>query len=104
VDRRALARELELRLGELEDRLAKLKRDASQEHSADSAEQAQERENDEVVDAIGAETREAISAIKASLQRIEDGSYGVCQECGNAIAAERLQARPEAVLCINCAQ
>lgn len=94
---------LQRRLEELEGRLEKLKRDAAQAHSSDSAEQAQERENDEVVDAIGVETREAIVALKAALLRMEEGSYGVCVECGGAIAAARLEARPEATHCINCA-
>ena len=94
---------LKSRQSELETRLEKLKRDASQEHSSDAAEQAQERENDEVVDAIGLETREALISVKAALQRIEDGSYGECTDCGEEIAAERLQARPEASRCIRCA-
>lgn len=103
LDTGVLAQQLESRLSELERRLQRLKGDAAQEHSSDSAEQAQERENDEVVDAIGVETREAIAAIKAALQRIADGAYGSCRECGNDIAKERLLARPEASLCINCA-
>ena len=95
--------ELDSRLAELNQRLASLKRDAAQEHSADSAEQAQERENDEVVDAIGVETRQAISQLQAALERINDGSYGVCAGCGGEISAARLEARPEATHCINCA-
>ncbi|WP_439106636.1 TraR/DksA family transcriptional regulator [Congregibacter sp.] len=95
--------DLESRLRELEGRLESLKRDAAQEHSSDSAEQAQERENDEVVDAIGVETREAIAAMKSALQRLEEGNYGICIQCGQAIAADRLKARPEATHCIDCA-
>lgn len=40
--------------------------------------------------------------IVAALKRIEEDSYGDCQDCEEAIAFERLQARPEALLCINC--
>lgn len=94
---------LEERLLELETRLAKLKRDAAQEHSTDSAEQAQERENDEVVDAIGVETRDAVLAVKSALQRIDEGHYGECVSCGEDIAPGRLAARPEATHCIKCA-
>jgi RNA polymerase-binding protein DksA len=95
--------ELESRLAEFNQRLASLKRDAAQEHSSDSAEQAQERENDEVVDAIGVETRQAIAQLQAALERIDDGSYGFCAGCGGEISAARLEARPEATHCINCA-
>ncbi|MDB4476080.1 TraR/DksA C4-type zinc finger protein [bacterium] len=90
-------------MSELEGRLEKLKRDAAQEHSSDSAEQAQERENDEVVDAIGVETREALGAVKAALQRIDEGSYGRCTRCDGDIAPDRLKAMPEATHCIGCA-
>ncbi|WOJ93213.1 TraR/DksA C4-type zinc finger protein [Congregibacter variabilis] len=96
-------RVLEQRLLELEGRLAKLKRDAAQEHSSDSAEQAQERENDEVVDAIGVETRDSLAAVKAALQRIEEGNYGKCMQCGGDIAADRLKVMPEATHCMGCA-
>jgi RNA polymerase-binding transcription factor DksA len=41
--------------------------------------------------------------IDAALRRIADGSYGMCARCGRAIAAERLDARPEAALCVACA-
>lgn len=94
---------LEQRLEELEQRLQRLVSDATQEHSADSAEQAQERENDQVVDAIGIETRESVAQVKAALQRIEDGAYGHCVACGEPISEERLAARPESTHCINCA-
>ena len=40
--------------------------------------------------------------IKHALAKFEDGSYGECEECGNPIGFSRLQARPEARLCIAC--
>lgn len=43
-----------------------------------------------------------LAAIEAALRRIDDGSYGECPECGEAISAARLEARPEARLCIDC--
>ena len=41
-------------------------------------------------------------SIELALQRIDDGSYGACLECGEAIAEARLQAQPWAGLCIDC--
>ncbi len=64
---RTLLRE---RLAQLQQRLASIKRDATQSHSGDSAEQAQERENDEVVDAIGNETAQSIRDIGFALDRV----------------------------------
>jgi len=95
---------LEQRLADLQVRLSSIKRDASQSYSGDSAEQAQERENDEVVDAIGIETTQSIRVIQSALDRIENGSYGNCEKCGEAIGQARLEAVPEATRCVGCAQ
>ena len=43
-----------------------------------------------------------IKKIHASLQDIEDGDYGICDDCGRDIAIERLKARPVARRCIRC--
>ena len=95
--------ELEQRLAGLQARLSSIKRDVTRSHSGDSAEQAQERENDEVVDAIGNETAQSIRVIQAALARIDDGTYGLCENCGEDIAPARLSAVPEATRCVNCA-
>lgn len=45
---------------------------------------------------------EQLADINQALARIEEGTYGTCTECGNAIAPERLEAIPYAALCIDC--
>lgn len=45
-----------------------------------------------------------IQAIDAALQRLRDGSYGRCAECGEAIDAQRLLAQPTALRCADCQQ
>jgi RNA polymerase-binding transcription factor DksA len=99
-----LKAQLEQRLAALQQRLASIKRDVTQSHSGDSAEQAQERENDEVVDAIGNETAQSIRDLQAALLRIDDGTYGSCADCGEPISDGRLAAIPEATLCVKCAE
>ena len=42
--------------------------------------------------------------VEQALQRIDAGDYGACLECGEAIALARLEAQPEAELCIGCQQ
>ena len=37
-----------------------------------------------------------------ALERLEDGTYGICESCGNAIGKLRLQAAPRATLCVSC--
>ena len=46
--------------------------------------------------------RKLINKIEEALDRIEDGTFGVCEECGEQIGAERLKARPVTTLCIEC--
>jgi DnaK suppressor protein len=43
-----------------------------------------------------------LRAVERALARIEDGSFGECADCGNAIAQERLRAYPTAVRCATC--
>lgn len=40
--------------------------------------------------------------IELALRKIDEGTYGICEECEDTIALKRLQARPEAPLCIQC--
>ena len=42
--------------------------------------------------------------ILAALQKIDDGTYGKCESCGQEIPAERLEAVPAATLCVACKQ
>ena len=43
-----------------------------------------------------------VAKIEAALQRIKDGTYGVCSRCGKDISRQRLEARPVTELCIDC--
>jgi DnaK suppressor protein len=45
-----------------------------------------------------------LSLIEASLERIEEGTYGQCEECGAKIPKTRLNAIPYATLCVHCAE
>ena len=82
----------ELQLVELETTLAELLSD----HDTIQEDQDQARQ---VVDTV----RNDIRHTRRALERIEDGSYGVCAECGGPIALERLEAIPIADRCGSCA-
>lgn len=45
-----------------------------------------------------------VHQIDAALQRIDAGTYGICERCGRPIGEERLEALPYATLCIECAR
>jgi DnaK suppressor protein len=46
--------------------------------------------------------RKLIQKIQKAIQKTEDGSYGVCEICGEEIGEVRLEVRPETTLCISC--
>ncbi|MDH5299303.1 MAG: RNA polymerase-binding protein DksA [Desulfobulbaceae bacterium] len=46
--------------------------------------------------------RKLIAKVKEAMERIEDGTYGICDECGEEITVKRLEARPVTTLCIDC--
>jgi len=48
--------------------------------------------------------RSILDEIDAALERIDEGTFGKCTECGSAIAEERLKALPHAPLCVRCAR
>jgi RNA polymerase-binding protein DksA len=52
--------------------------------------------------ALSASARAAVEEIDRALARMEAGTYGVCERCGNKIAVARLEALPYAALCIDC--
>jgi len=68
-------------------------------HMADLGTDTNEREK-----AYYFATREGrlLASIDQALERVESGGYGYCQNCGNPITQERLEAVPHAVLCITC--
>ena len=51
---------------------------------------------------LGSEN-DALDQIEAAIERIEDGRYGRCEECGEKIPKSRLDAIPYAALCVRCA-
>ncbi len=50
-----------------------------------------------------ADVSRELAELDAALERLADGTYGVCTSCGNPIPRERLRLRPAATLCVPCA-
>jgi DnaK suppressor protein len=68
-------------------------------HLAETATVTLDREIDYTLEE---NSEHVLAAIDAALQRIEDGTYGVCVNCGQEIGEERLTAIPWATHCIDC--
>lgn len=79
-------------------------RRASGPLNPDFAEQAVERQNDDVIARIGESATEEIAAIDRALGRIDEGLYGICARCGEEIDPRRLAVRPYADLCLRCSE
>ncbi len=52
-------------------------------------------------DALAGQLQETLDEVARALQRLEDGTYGMCEVCGVAIAPARLEAMPATRFCIN---
>ncbi len=66
-------------------------------------ERATEQWDAQVLARLGDSDARALADIVAALRRIDDGTYGICDECGERIGAGRLEALPTATACIECA-
>lgn len=62
-------------------------------------------EVEEYVDNMAVENNleEQLKGVNSALEKIKNGTYGVCEECGTDIAIERLEANPAAKRCMQCA-
>jgi RNA polymerase-binding protein DksA len=102
-------------IGQIRARLAQQKADMRKrvstihEHARDpleqdSAEQAAQLGNVAVVSALESEAIQQIAEIEAAMQRLDNGTYGVCFTCGEPISEGRLRVRPAATQCLDCAE
>ena len=79
---------------------ASLESNADDEHDPEGATIGFERAQ---LDATIASTGEQVARLRAALERIDAGTYGVCEVCGSAIPEARLEVRPDATRCVGCA-
>jgi len=88
---------------QLTQKLERIVKSVTTEANTDWSEQAQERENDEVMDALGNEVRRELRQVNVALHRLDAGDYQYCADCGEDIALERLNVLPFTEHCIKCA-
>ena len=100
----AIIEKLNLKKEELEDRLERVENSLRKTHAKDWSEQAQERENEEVVEALASSIRVELNQIYEALSRAEKGDYGTCVVCDGPIRVARLEALPYTDRCHSCAE
>jgi DnaK suppressor protein len=77
-------------------------REAEAENRIDPADQAVMSYQQELIFSQGTSKHTQLSLVRLALERLEDGSYGECAECGNTISPKRLEAVPWTPYCIGC--
>ncbi|RKS09832.1 TraR/DksA family transcriptional regulator [Nocardiopsis sp. Huas11] len=75
--------------------------DGAGDDPADTGAKAFQREHDL---ALAYNTRDLLAKSELAIERMDAGTYGVCESCGRAIGKARLQAFPRATLCVTCKQ
>ena len=73
---------------------------ADDEHDPEGATIAFERSQ---VGALVRQAEQHLAEVRAAIGRLDAGTYGTCETCGQPIATERLEARPVARSCVRCA-
>ncbi len=99
-----LRRMLEERRGELQQKLRSIREDIPlhQDEVRDAEEQSVADLAQEMDFALVEMQAQTLVRIDEALQRLDQGTYGTCAECGQDIAEARLKAVPFAVLCLEC--
>ena len=69
---------------------------------ADETERADKIAENMVEHQLGYSESKLLEKIEYALERLEQGSYGICDECNEQIGIERLKAKPSVSLCIDC--
>ncbi|HYO41019.1 MAG TPA: TraR/DksA C4-type zinc finger protein [Nocardioidaceae bacterium] len=100
TDRARLRKELNLAEHELHD----LMRDAGDGAGNDQADVGSTTFERDHEMSLANNARDMLAQIERAIARIEDGSYGVCESCGQPIGKMRVMAFPRATLCLSCKQ
>ena len=100
----AQAQDLRHEIGDAESTNEQIQRDASNEGSGDEADAGTKTFEREHEMSLANNSRDLLQQVERALARLDAGTYGACEHCGNAIPKARLQAFPRVTLCVSCKQ
>ncbi|MGW7021575.1 TraR/DksA family transcriptional regulator [Streptomyces decoyicus] len=95
---------LRLEIVSAEDAIAGLMRDSGDGAGDDEADTGTKNITREHEMALASNAREMLHQTERALGRLDAGTYGLCENCGNPIGKARMQAFPRATLCVECKQ
>lgn len=97
-----LTKQLKIQHDKTLNKLADLQQELSIEVDDDTEEQVSDLIEHELILSRIQDRKDQLKAIEYALQRITQGIYGICENCGQAIDPARLEIMPETTLCIHC--
>ena len=77
-------------------------REGAKDEGMDTYDLASEERDREISFILTDRERDKLQAIQEALERVDDGSYGICESCESEIAPARLEALPFTRVCVNC--
>jgi RNA polymerase-binding protein DksA len=107
TDLDAIRQKLHAHKQELLTRAAKVRADITRSSGPlekDFAEQVVQMENDAVLAGISEATAAELAQINRALAQLDQGTYGICSQCGQPIGPRRLEVLPYSDRCITCAE
>jgi DnaK suppressor protein len=108
VDKKTLARFKKVLLKEREQIIGEVKqihessKEMGQDGIQDIGDEAANIYNKQILLSLNENERMRLQEVDESLDRIENGTYGICEECGEPIGLKRLEVRPVAKYCVPC--
>jgi len=108
VDKKTLARFKKILLKEREQIIGEVKqihessKEMGQDGIQDIGDEAANIYNKQTLLSLNENERIRLQEVDESLDRIENGTYGICEECGEPIGLKRLEVRPVAKYCVPC--
>ena len=108
VDKRTLTRFKKILLKEREDIIGEVKqisessKEMGQDGIQDIGDEAANIYNKQILLSLSENERVRLQEVDEALDRIANGTYGTCEECGGPISLKRLEVRPVAKYCVPC--
>jgi len=108
LDRKTIAKFKKLLLKQREEIVGEVKqmvessKEMGQDGIQDIGDEAANIYNKQVLLSLNENERMRLQEVDESLDRIENGTYGICEECGGPISLKRLEVRPVAKYCVPC--
>ena len=84
------------------DKLVKKSNEFGKDGTMDIGDEASDLSNRQLLLSLNEADRKKLLEIGEALERIEEGTYGICEECGEPISVKRLEVKPTAIYCVEC--